>query len=268
MVDVGQIIELDLPGWIVDYRPSTMLVPMSESHARIGPVELRAIASGSQLVSAKYISDPECHGTCAQLMRQGRYAIIVVPAGQPIDLPVGQFDRDKFFLVTPGTRIVAAMPPADLINSDPAVVGVSPFPGEASLSLLTATRSGLATFSSKGFGFGILVKPPAARYDVVMSDQDGGKTIRIRTGQSIVFRLQNSAGFGPWDGIGFDPQLYPLRLLTDPAAGPDNEATTFRYMVGSARNGSISFDDHPDCWNEPNCRELTRHIEFDLEVGS
>jgi hypothetical protein len=266
LVRVGQTLMIDLPQWGLSYGPPKVLGPVSGSQSSRGQQTLRAIGSGSQLITAVEIPAPvSCRGECTMpAPRHGSFLVIAIPADQSFDLAVSELDKDKAFLATPGMRIVAAIPFGDLVDTEPAVVRPGLFPDANSLSVLTAGSLGRSTLSSTAFSLDIVVRSPAARYDIVVPDRDAGRTISARTGQTLAFRLENSVGFSAWRaGV-----VNLVRPLVEPAAAPDTVATAFGYLVKKAGNETISFTDDPGCLGRDPCRELTRTIEFSLEVAS
>jgi len=99
-------------------------------------------------------------------------------------------------------------------------------------------------------------------YDVVACERDGGKTIPASVGQVIVFRLKNSAGFLPWRG-----GSGALDSVVDQVAPSDPTATIFTYLVPSAGNVLLRFDDDPSCWDQPSCADIGRILNVSLEIG-
>ncbi len=174
---------------------------------------------------------------------------------------MSELDNGRIFLLKPGQRVVAAIPNVALVESDPTVV-VDRVQNDNTLSMLTAQRPGRVQLSGGTFRLTLLVKPATSPDDVVASERDGGKTIPASVGQVIVFRLRNSPGFLPWRG-----GSGALVSVIDQAAPEDPNATTFTYLVPSAGNVLIRFEDDPSCWDQPTCADIGRTLNVSLEVG-
>lgn len=264
LVRIGQTVVIDVPGWDLRDRSATVLEPVSSSQATPG-FKFTAVRSGSQLITAAFQPVFTCKTECnAPATRYGTFVVIGIPTDQSFDLAMSQLDKGKLFLLTPGTRVVAAIPFADRVSTNPAVMVATPFAGAPSLSVLIAATPGIATISGTGFGLDVLVKPAAAPYDIVVPDQDAGRTIRLKTGQTIRFRLMDSPGFKAWTGGGANL----LRLVVDLTFAKDGDATSFGYLVRSTGSESVRFNDSPRCVDDANCRELSRTIEFQMEIPS
>jgi len=273
-VRVGQSVEVDLPGWTLFSRPPEVLRPVAAAQPVRGRRTFKAIGSGSQLVTAvEQQPFVPCKFECNQpVPRSGHFMVIVVPADQSFDVPVSEIDSGRIFLLEPGQRVIAAIPYTALIDSDPTVLVPDPLRNDNSLSMLTAQRPGRVRLSGSGdfrprlsggdFRVTLLVKPATSAYDVVASERDGGKIIAARVGQVIVFRLKNSAGFLPWRG-----GSGALDSVVDPAASSDPDATTFTYLVRSAGNVLLRFDDDPSCGDRATCADIGRILNLSLEVG-
>ena len=261
---VGQSVEVDLPGWTLLSRSPQVLQPVAAAQPVSGRTTFEAIGSGSQLLTAvEEVPRASCKYECAQLApRYGRFVVVVVPAGQIFDLALSEMDNGRIFLLKPGQRVVATLPHAALVESDPTVLVLDPVRGDDSLSMLTAQRPGHVQLSGAGFRVTLLVNPATSPYDVVASERDGGKTIPARVGQVIVFRLKNSAGFLPWRG-----GSGALVSVVDQAAPRDPNAATFTYLAGSVGNVAIRFEDDPSCLGQATCADIGRILNVSLEVG-
>jgi hypothetical protein len=263
-VRVGQIVEVNLSGWTL-FSPSPQVLQRIAGAPPVnGRTTFKAIGSGSQLVTAEeQLPVASCKYECAQLApRYGHFVVVVVPADQVFDLALSVIDNGRIFLLKPGQRVVAAIPNAAVVESDPTILVLDPVRSDNSLSMLTAQRPGHVQLSGAGFRVTLLVKPATSPYDVVASERDGGKTIPASVGHVIVFRLKNSAGFLPWRG-----GTGALEPVVDQAAPRDPNATTFTYLVPSAGNVLLRFEDDPSCSDQPTCADIGRILNVSLEVG-
>lgn len=263
-VRVGQTFEVDLAGWTLLSHSSQVLQQVAAAQSVSGRTTFKAIGLGSQLVTAEEQQPvASCKYECPQLApRYGHFVVVVVPADQVFDLALSETDTGRIFLLKPGQRVVAAIPNAALVDSDATVLVLDPVRSDNSLSVVTAQRPGRVELSSAGFRVTLLVRPAASPYDVVASERDGGKTIPARVGQVIVFRLKNSAGFVPWRG-----GSGALGSVVDKAAPRDPNATTFTYLVPSAGDVLLRFEDDPSCLDKPTCADIGRMLNVSLEVG-
>jgi len=263
-MQVGQSLELDLPGWTLSTRPPDVLQQVAVPKAIAGRTIFATNRSGSQRITSVLVPIVSCPIECNPPAPQyGQIVVVVVPAGLSFDAALSEMDNGRTFLLTSGQRVIAAIPFATLIDSDPRVVLPGKVGNDASLSDFTAQKPGQVQLSGTGdFTVTLLVKPATSPYDVVASESDGGKTIPAKVGQVIVFRLKNSAGFLPWRG-----GSGALNSVVDPAAWKDPDATTFTYLVRSPGTVLIRFEDDPSCWDKPTCADIGRILNVSLEVG-
>jgi hypothetical protein len=188
--------------------------------------------------------------------------VIAVPAGESFDLAVSQMDKGALLLLAPGMRVIAAVPPSDVTNTNPTVLSTAPY-GNGTLTLISATRPGSSGLSGGEFRIDVLIRPAGAAYDLVLYENDGGRTVTTRAGQVIEFVLANNAGFRQWTG-GISRLLRPI---VDPAAQKLKNATGISYLVTSTGSDSIGFADDPSCKSQPSCRLLTRTIQIEVVAG-
>jgi hypothetical protein len=263
VVRVGQIVEVNLSGWTLFSPSPQVLMRIAAAPPVNGRTTFKAIGSGNQLVTVEeQLPVASCKYECAQLApRYGHFVVVVVPADQVFDLALSEIDNGRTFLLKPGQRVVAAIPNAALVESDPTVVVVDRVQNDNTLSMLTAQRPGRVQLSGGAFRLTLLVKPATSPYDVVATERDGGTTIPASVGQVIVFRLRNSAGFLPWRG-----GSGALDSVVDQVAPRDPTATTFTYLVGSVGNVLLRFEDDPTCWDQPTCADIGQILNLSLEV--
>jgi hypothetical protein len=261
---VGQSVEVDLAGWTLFPRLSQVLQQVAAAQSVSGRTTFKAIGSGSQLVTAvEQVPMASCKFECTQLApRYGQLMVVVVRADQAFDLALSELDNRRIFLLKSGQRVVAAIPNATLVESDPTVVVLDQVQNDSTLSMLTAQRPGRVQLLGGAFSVTLLVKAATSPYDVVATERDGGTTIPARVGQVIVFRLKNSAGFLPWRG-----GSGALVSVVDQAAPKDPNATTFTYLVRSVGHIAIRFEDDPSCWDQATCADIGRILNLSLEVG-
>jgi len=263
-VQVGQIIEVNLSGWTLFSPPPQVLQRIASAPPVNGRTTFKAIGLGNQLVTVEeQLAAGSCKYECAQLApRYGHFVVVVVPADQVFDLALSVIDNGRIFLLKPGQRVVAAIPNAALVEPDPTVVVLDPVPSDTSLTTLTAQRPGRLQLLGRAFNVTLLVKAATSAYDVVATERDGGKTIPASVGQVIVFRLENSPGFLPWRG-----GSGALDSVVDQVARRDPTVTTFTYLVPSAGDVLLRFEDDPSCWDQATCADIGRILNISLEVG-
>lgn len=265
-VDVGQIVTIDLPDWNLQDLPSSVLQPLT-SQSPTGPKTFRAVAVGSQLVLAVQppprVSCPIGWDCAEPAPRYGRFVLVAIPADASFNLVVSEMDKDKLFLVAPATQIIAAIPAADLTIADATMLMPAPLQDGTSLTLLSAGRPGQSRVSGARFSFDVLVRPADYRYDVVLTEKDGGRTIHLRVGETIDVRLSNSPGYLGWS----PPFGFWLRPIVDPAMPTPNDVANFGYLIEAAHSASLVFADFPRCELQANCLLVARRIEFSIAAS-
>lgn len=204
-----------------------------------------------------------------QAPRYEGFVLVVVPSDESFDLAISEMDNGRRFLLTPGMRIVAVAPNTSLAIDGPKVLAAKPLT-DGSLSILTALSPGhsrvLSHYTGPGTGFDIdvLVRPAGARYDAVVSNQDAGRTIHAKVGQTIQFRLVETAGYSRWVSDSWGFFLLPV---TNPSADQNHNAW-ITYEVVAAYRMSLQFREVPDCYGQRSCQLPWRVIAFDVVANA